>query len=271
MPPRRVSKPDRTSHQYQAGDCVEYMHWLANRDRDVNMIFADPPFNQNLSYDSYKDRMDHEEYMRWTRRWMTAVKSLLRTDGNFFVSICAKLQADLLMTAKSLGFFWQDTIVWHYTFGPNQRARLTPSWVAIHWLTQTPKIMKWNPETIMVPSARQLKYGDKRANASGKVPDNVWVLMPEQCIDAFRPNCNVMKESRVCGTFGDRVEGHPCQMPVKLMERIVAMGSDPGDVVLDPFCGSGTTSVACKNLGRSSINVDVSEEYIALARRRIGS
>jgi len=105
---------------------------------------------------------------------------------------------------------------------------------------------------VRVPSDRQLIYNDKRANPKGKMPDDVWTEF-----------------SRVCGTFNERQRWHPCQMPESLLKRIIAASSNPGQLVLDPFGGSGTTASAAVQLGRDYLGIDISEQYVKNARLRL--
>jgi site-specific DNA-methyltransferase (adenine-specific) len=93
--------------------------------------------------------------------------------------------------------------------------------------------------------------GDPRANPAGKVLDDVWVI------------------PRVCGTFRERVRGVPTQLPLALVARIVRGLSRPGDLVVDPFTGSGTTGVVCIEHGRRFQGIELREEYAAIARGRI--
>ena len=102
-----------------------------------------------------------------------------------------------------------------------------------------------------VPSDRQLIYDDKRANPAGKMPDDVW------------------EDSRVCGTFKERTGWHPCQMPESVLMRIIAISSKPGDCVLDPFVGSGTTAVAAIKLQRNYVGIEISAEYAKKAEERL--
>ena len=95
-------------------------------------------------------------------------------------------------------------------------------------------------------------YNDSRANATGKIPDDVWNTY-----------------SRVCGTFKERQSWHPCQMPELLLARIIAASSNPGDLVLDPFNGSGTTAAAAMQLGRDYCGLDISENYVENTKIRL--
>ena len=102
----------------------------------------------------------------------------------------------------------------------------------------------WNTDCIRIKSERQKKYKDKRANTAGKVPDDVWEF------------------SRVCGTFKERRKWIPNQHPEALIERMVLMSTKPDDLVIDLFAGSGTVHRVCKRLGRNSISIEVSEQYV---------
>src|SRR5262249_38300667 len=102
----------------------------------------------------------------------------------------------------------------------------------------------------------------------GKLPDDTWVLRPQETNEHFQAESDTWYVSRVCGTFKERT-GHPCQMPAALLERIIRVASNPGDVVLDPFAGSGTTLVAAKKLGRRYLGVELSEKYAVAVRERL--
>lgn len=247
------------SWQVYRGDCIDVMKDLSVE--SVDLIFADPPFNIGYKYDIYEDVKSLREYCDWSCDWVKRCWNLLKPNGSFFLAMGLQFQSDLKTIAALEGFCWRDTIAWHYTFGPRQESKLTPSWVPIHYFTKNKKDFTWNKEEIRVPSARQTKYNDKRAVGSGKLPNNLWVLDPTTNADVFQPHHNAMLESRVCGTFKERT-AHPCQMPQALLERIVLMASNPGDVVFDPFLGSGTTLAAAIKLGRVGRGVELSENYL---------
>jgi site-specific DNA-methyltransferase (adenine-specific) len=120
-----------------------------------------------------------------------------------------------------------------------------------------------------VPSARQLVYADARADARGRVPDNTWILRPQDLIDGFKPDEDTWYFPRVCGTFKERAGWHGCQMPEQLLGRIIRACSNPGEVVLDPFAGSGSTLVTAKKLGRRWLGFELSKEYAKQAQARL--
>ncbi|MDT0616795.1 site-specific DNA-methyltransferase, partial [Streptomyces lancefieldiae] len=124
-----------------------------------------------------------------------------------------------------------------------------------------PKRFTFNADAVRVPSARQLVYNDGRAVAAGRLPDDTWILRPQDVPDAFQPDEDTWYFRRVCGTFKERAGWHGCQMPEQLLGRIIRVSSNEGDVVLDPFAGSGTTLVAAKKLGRRWLGFELSKGY----------
>src|SRR5262249_23297541 len=140
----------------------------------------------------------------------------------------------------------------------------------IFYYVADPKRFTFNADAIRVPSARQTTYADRRANPLGKLPDDTWVLRPQEDERFFRPDDDTWYVARVCGTFRERGK-HPCQMPLALLERIIRVSSSPGDLVLDPFAGSGTTLAAAKKLGRDYLGIELSANYAKRIRERLES
>jgi site-specific DNA-methyltransferase (adenine-specific) len=132
-----------------------------------------------------------------------------------------------------------------------------------------PKDFTFNADAIRVPSARQLVYADKRANVKGRLPDDTWILRPQDFPDGFLPDHDTWYFPRVCGTFKERKGWHGCQMPEQLLGRIIKACSNPGDLVLDPFAGSGTTLAVAKKLERNYLGFEISKEYANQSRRRL--
>src|SRR6202007_242557 len=114
---------------------------------------------------------------------------------------------------------------------------------------------------IRVPSARQLVYADRRAHPTGRLPDGTWILRPQDLLDGFNASEDTWYFPRVCGTFKERAGWHGCQMPEQLLGRIIRACSHEGDLVLDPFAGSGTTLAVAKKLGRHFLGFELSEQY----------
>jgi site-specific DNA-methyltransferase (adenine-specific) len=240
----------------------------------VDLVFADPPFNIGYLYDGYNDERKADDYLQFSKDWMKAVKRALKPSGSFFLAIGDDYAADLCVIARrELGFNLRNWIIWHYTFGQQPKAKFARSHTHILYFTKHEKDFTFNPDAIRVASARQTTYGDARANPKGKLPDDVWYLRPQEASAAeeqlFSGESDTWNVSRVCGTFKEREGWHGCQMPINVLNRIILSASNPGDIVLDPFNGSGTTCVSAALLNRQYVGIDQSEEYVGYARKRL--
>jgi site-specific DNA-methyltransferase (adenine-specific) len=250
------------------GDCIAGMNALPAG--CVDLAFADPPFNIGYEYDVYHDRRGTGDYLAWTERWLAAVTRVLKPKGSFFVAIGDEYVAEHKIRLDALGLTLRNWIVWHYTFGVNCKMKFNRSHAHILYYVKDAKNFTFNADAVRVPSARMTTYADARANPVGKLPDDTWVLRPQETTEHFQADSDTWSVSRVCGTFKERT-GHPCQMPEAVLERIVKVASHAGDVVLDPFAGSGTTLAAAKRLGRRYLGYELSEQYAAGVRTRLAN
>jgi site-specific DNA-methyltransferase (adenine-specific) len=232
------------------GDCIEVLGKV--RKPFADLIFADPPFNIGYKYDKYNDKVESANYLAWTKDWMVVCKKVLKANGSFYIAIGDEYVGNVKMIADGLGLFLRNWIIWHYTFGQQTKNKFARSHTHILYLVNDKKDFTFNDYAVRVPSDRQLIYNDRRANPAGKIPNDVWTQF-----------------SRVCGTFRERTGWHPCQMPESLLKRIVAVSSNRGDCVLDPFSGSGTTAAAAYQLGRSYVGIEISRSYVEKAEKRL--
>ena len=232
------------------GDCIEV---LVKADEPfADLIFADPPFNIGYKYDKYNDKVKSKNYIAWTRDWMAACKDVLKPAGSFYIAIGDDYAANVKVIADELDLTMRNWIIWHYTFGQQTKAKFARAHTHIFYFCNDKDNYTFNDYAVRVPSERQLTYNDKRAHCNGKMPDDVWNHYP-----------------RVCGTFKERQGWHPCQMPESLLSRIIAVSSNPGDCVLDPFSGSGTTAAAAYKAGRNYLGIEISKDYAEKSRRRL--
>jgi site-specific DNA-methyltransferase (adenine-specific) len=198
------------------------------------------------------------------------VQRVLRPDGTLWLAIGDEYAAELkVLATRELGFTCRSWVVWYYTFGVNCRSKFSRSHAHLFHLVKDPAAFTFNSDAIRVPSARELVYGDKRANPRGRLPDDTWVLRPQDLPAGFGSDEDTWYFPRVCGTFKERSGWHGCQMPEQLLGRIIRASSHPDDVVLDPFAGSGTTLAVAKKLGRRFIGCELSEAYAERIRARL--
>jgi site-specific DNA-methyltransferase (adenine-specific) len=175
--------------------------------------------------------------------------------------------------AEPQGFACRSWVVWYYTFGVNCTRAFSRSHTHLFYFVKDPKRFTFNAEdpAIRVPSARQLVYADGRANPRGRLPDNTWILRPQDVPGGFGPRHDTWYFPRVAGTFKEREGFHGCQMPEQLLGRILQCCSNPGDLVLDPFAGSGTTLAVAKKLRRQWIGLELSPDYVERIGLRLAS
>jgi DNA modification methylase len=232
------------------GDAVEILGSMMAG--GVDLVFADPPHNIGYLYDNYRDDVPDERYVAWCREWMAGCQRVLKAEGSFYIAIGDDFAAQVRMLGHDLGLYLRNWIIWHYTFGQNMKSKFCRAHTHIFYFTRHRERFTFNDRALRFPSARHTEYQDLRANPAGRLPNDVWDEYP-----------------RVCGTFRERAGFHGCQMPEALLIRIILASSNPGDVVLDPFVGSGTTAVAAKRLGRRYVGIDISPEYVKHTRQRL--
>ena len=268
------------------GDCIAHM--AAMDAGSVDLAFADPPFNIGYTYDVYDDRKSADQYLGWSRQWIEGVIRVLKPNGTFWLAIGDEFAAELkVLCTRDLGLHCRSWVIWFYTFGVNCKNKFTRSHAHLFHFVKDPAQFTFNLSAVRVPSARELVYGDKRADPKGRLPDDTWmippalpddavtrdgfVLRPQDIPDSFSPDTDTWYYSRVAGTFAERRGWHGCQMPEQLLGRIIRACSNEGDLVLDPFGGSGTTLAVAKKLNRRFIGFELSTEYAKNIEERLAT
>lgn len=260
-----MRKPSSPFELY-AGDCLKILPTIPADCADL--VFVDPPFNINFSYEGYDDNLPRDKYLAWTSAWIAAAVRVLKPTGSMFVAIGDDYAAEVKIRLDAAGLTMRNWIVWHYTFGVACQGKFSRSHTHILYYVADPKRFTFNADAVRVASARASTYGDKRASPKGKLPDDVWALRPEHSPESFRPDSDMWRESRVCGTFKERVD-HCCQMPEIVLDRIVRVATNPRDLVLDPMCGSGTTVVSAVKNGRRAVGIELNPWYLSACRDRL--
>jgi site-specific DNA-methyltransferase (adenine-specific) len=238
----------------------------------VGLAFADPPFNIGYKYDVYDDKRKAQEYLDWSREWIAGVHRVLKANGTFWLAIGDEFAAELkILAQREVGFHCRSWVIWYYTFGVNCKYKFSRSHVHLFHLVKDRKNYTFNADSkaLRVPSARQIVYADGRANQNGRLPDDTWILRPHDVPNGFEPIQDTWYYPRVNGTFKERAGFHGCQMPERVLARVIDACSNRDDLVLDPFSGSGTTLAVAKKLGRRYLGLELSEEYVARGLERL--
>ena len=269
---QRLSLMTDFLNRIHQGDCVAGMNSLP--EGCVDLAFADPPFNIGYKYDVYDDRREHQHYIDWSREWIAAVYRALKPNGTFWLAIGDEYAAELKLASQDIGFTCRSWVVWYYTFGVNCVNKFTRSHAHLFYFVKDPNNFTFRGEAAenRIPSARQLVYNDARANPHGRLPDDTWILRPQELgPEGFPATGDTWHISRVCGTYKERVAGAANQLPEHLIGRIIRGSSNPGDVVIDPMCGTGTVPAVAKKLERHYLGFEQSPVYFAMADDRIAN
>jgi DNA modification methylase len=240
------------------GDCREVVPTIPFQ---FDFVFADPPFNIGHGYTGFNDRIEPGAYAVFTLQWVLACWE--KCDGVMALHGPDALVEQYLKVAEAGGFA-EDRIAWvnwHYRFGQCNRS----NWIdaRCHCLIYSKAATyTWNPDAVMVPSDRAAVYGDKRTQATTtpglRLPGTIWGVPSDGPY-----------WGRVSGNNTERRHGHPNQLPEAYLGRLIRAYTNPGDKILDPFCGSGTTAAVAVALGRSCVTIDISEENCESAMDRI--
>ena len=240
-------------HQLYHGDCLDILPNL----EDVECIFADWPDNIDLGYGEYKDKMPDDEYVALLARW---VDCFIDTAWTTWISFNAKWTIEMGVIAKRIQMDWPRVdikpCIQTYTFGQHNSHDFGNNYRPL-WRFKWPDASLY-PEQIKVPSWREL-HGDKRAKKGGRVPGDVFQF-PAEIPDELVPD-DVFNFTRVVGNSKQRRAWHPTQLNEDLVGRCVKSCTMEGDLVVDPFAGTGTTLRVCKRTNRSCITMDVDRGY----------
>jgi site-specific DNA-methyltransferase (adenine-specific) len=225
----------------------------------VDLVFADPPFNWDVPYDGWGDNMPRDEYERFTFDWLDGCIDALSPTGAIWVSIPDDTVAEVALHLKRRGLTMINWCVWHFRFGQCREGSFIMSKVHALYFVKDPSNRVWNPDAVLEQSDRATIYNDKRTHEKEKrkgmrVPMDVWY-------GKFW--------GRITGNNKERRHGHHNQNPEVYLERIILACTHEGDLVLDPFAGSGTTNTVSCAHHRKSIGIEHSEVNALSAWERI--
>ena len=267
------SAADRALDVRHRGDEFRLVHGDSLRtlaalpEASVDLIFADPPYFlsnggstcasgkrvavQKGAWDVSRGvNQDHA----FNVAWLGACQRVLKPTGTIWVSGTQHVIFSIGFAMQSLGYHLLNTITW---FKPNASPNL-----ACRFFTHSTEILLWAAPARQKKLMHTFHYRDMKADNGGKQMRDLW-QMPE-------PGGDQVVWSIPTPPKSEKANGrHPTQKPLALLERVVRAGSDPGQIVLDPFNGSGTTGVAAVAGGRRYLGIDVDPSYLDLTARRL--
>lgn len=230
--------------QIYTGDALGLMKLIESE--SVDLIIADPPYNLGKNYGNNHDVKGFREYLEFSEAWLKESQRILTPHGTIYVFMGFRFISYLYdILDQKLGMYFNSWITWHYTQGIGKTKGFSPRHDDILMFTKTEQF-KFNLDDVRVPQ----KYYRERNNMNGANPGDVWAF------------------SHVHYSNPEREE-HPTQKPEALIARMVLASSDEGDLVLDPFFGSGTTLRVCQALNRRSVGIELNPEFVAKTRKRL--
>jgi len=226
------------------GDCLEVLKGISSE--SVDLIVTDPPYNLSKDYGNNNDSLSHDEYIEFSRKWLTEAKRVLKPTGTIYVFMGVRYISYIYMIMEQeLELYFNSWITWTYTQGVGKTKGFSPRHDDILMFTKT-KQFKFNLDSIRIPQ----KFYRSVNNMRGANPGNVWEFS----------HVHYCQENR---------QDHPTQKPEALFERMILASSDEGSVVLDPFSGSGTTLRVCQQLKRQGVGIEINDEYVAMTNERL--
>lgn len=240
-------------NQVIIGDSLEVLKTIP--DNSVDMCFADPPFNLDKKYASYKDSLELDDYLAWCEQWLIELVRITKPTGSMLVHNIPRWLT-YYSTILNKHAHFRHWIAWNAMSTPLGKT-LLPAHYGILFYSKEAKGTKFYEIRAPHEKCRECDaflrdYGGKKdqRHPFGYLVSDVW-----NDIHRIRHN--------------KRRDPHPCQLPIPLLERLILMTTDKDDVVLDPFLGTGTTAIAAKQLQRQYIGIELSPLYAGVAEQKL--
>ncbi|NPV75505.1 MAG: site-specific DNA-methyltransferase [Anaerolineae bacterium] len=247
-----------------AGDAIAWLSSL--KTESVDMVFADPPYNiKKAEWDTFESQ---EEYVEWSLLWLREAARILKPTGTLYVCGFSEIIADLKLPASRFfkGCRW---LIWHY----KNKANLGSDWGRSHESIlhfRKGKNFTFNIDDVRVPYGNHtLKYPEhpqaetSQYGKSNGRKNTVWQPHPR----GAKPR-DVIEIPTTCNGMHEKTP-HPTQKPEELLRKLILASTNIGDLIIDPFLGSGTTAVVAEQLRRNWKGCDISLEYCQWSVRRI--
>ena len=228
--------------------CGDSLEELKNiEDKSINLIVTDPPYNLSKDYGNNQDKLQFEEYLDFSRRWLKEANRILADNGTIYVFMGMRFISYIYsILEQELGLYFNSWITWYYTQGIGKTKGFSPRHDDILMFTKDKKDFTFNLDDVRVPQKTYRSVNNMR----GANPGNVWKF-------SHMHYCNKNRQN------------HPTQKPEGLYERMILASSNPGDVVLDPFLGSGTLLRVCQQIDRKGIGIEINPDYIQMTKERL--
>ncbi len=235
-------------------------------DNSIDLMVTSPPYNIDINYGNkwedrkiikpkgkkYEDNLDEVEYREMLKKAFNETKCKLKDSGQLWLNIKSRYSNGNILPPFWImeyfdDMFLKNIIIWNFDWGGSTNLRFNSRYEFVFLFTKDIKNYTFNLDDVKIPA---VNYRPDRFKSQLKNPSDVWRM------------------SLISGNSNERTS-HPAQYPEELIERIIKVGTNEGDIVLDPFMGSGTTAVVAKKLSRQFIGYEINDEYIEISNERL--
>lgn len=239
-------------------DCIKFMNKLASP--SFNLTVTSPPYNIGKEYETHTSL---DEYIQWSKDWINGVYETTLLNGTFWLNVGYTPKHEMGKAVPLTYLLWNlsdfyliQEVVWNYGAGVAGRLFYSPRNEKFLWYVKDSEHYTFNLDDVRDPNVKypnQKKNGKIKVNSLGKNPTDVWQF-PKVTSGRNRSS----KERTP----------HPAQFPETVIDRVIKASSNDGEIVFDPFMGSGTTAIVALRNKRKCVGVEINEEYCKLAVKR---
>ena len=249
----------KTKHTIITGNSVSKLDKIESH--SISSVITSPPYNIGKDYGEYKDKVDRNNWEELIFNILNKSKRVLKPNVSFFLNVSPipdkktkeiiPLDAVCYGIGKEAGYYLRNSIIWNFNNMQNPTKRLSGRWESILWFVKDIDNYIFNLDDIRIP---YITKNDKRLSPTGgRNPTDVW----------YFDRVNNMTKKKI------GLSEVPTMFPTPMIERIIKMSTKKGDIVLDPFAGSGTTALAAKNLSRNSVSIEIDKKYKEIILKRL--
>ncbi len=260
--------------QIICGDSLEILKAMPSE--TVHLAITSPPYNVGLDYDAHNDRMPYDDYLSWLAEFWKELHRVLVNGGRFALNIAPTsikdfrpIHYDMARDLMKLGFIMRTEILWYKqtmrrrtawgSWRSPRNPHMVPSWEYVLVFCKGSWTLEGNKEDADISSEEFIKYSDA-----------FWTIPPEtRGRQPFLRSLYPPRRGRKAPE--EKSEGHPAPFPEELIKRLIKFYSYRGNVIMDPFGGTGTVAAVAKRHGRHFVHMDISKKYSLIAAERVAA
>ncbi len=247
------------SFKIYCGDCLEFMRTLPNS--VVSLTITSPPYNIGKAYERSRPL---DDYLDWCESWLREIYRITTPSGALWLNLGylevpgrAKALPIPYLLWERIPFYMLQEVVWNYSAGVAANKTFSPRNEKFLWCVKDPNNYTFNLDSVRDKNVKypyQRKNGKLKCNPLGKNPGDVWQ------IPKVTSGTNRASKERTA---------HPAQFPITVVERILNACSNAGDLIMDPFVGSGSVAESCLRNSRDGFGFEIRQDYVKIAEGRL--